>query len=45
MGRELMADYPHFLASIRAMDIALQGLEHRPSWSLESIVTSTIEEK
>lgn len=36
MGRQLMVDYPPFLANIQSMDQALQGLgEDAPSWSIE----------
>ncbi|KAF2259662.1 putative polyketide synthase [Lojkania enalia] len=35
MGRELMVDYPSFLANIRSMDKALKSLRHAPSWSME----------
>ncbi|KAJ6441489.1 56kDa selenium binding protein (SBP56) [Purpureocillium lavendulum] len=35
MGLELLQDFPDFLASIRAMDRALQALPHPPSWTME----------
>lgn len=38
MGRQLMVDYPPFLANIRSMDEVLQKLEHAPPWSIEGII-------
>jgi hypothetical protein len=36
MGRQLMVDYPSFLANVQSMDKVLQTLnEHAPSWSIE----------
>jgi len=37
MGRELMVDYPSFLANIRSMDKVLQNLHRAPPWSIEGI--------
>ncbi|KAL2817757.1 hypothetical protein BDW59DRAFT_165803 [Aspergillus cavernicola] len=42
MGRQLMVDYPSFLANIQSMDLTLQGLnEDAPSWSIEDILFSS----
>ncbi|KAL4894558.1 hypothetical protein BDV59DRAFT_207137 [Aspergillus ambiguus] len=42
MGRQLMVDYPSFLANIRSMDVTLQGLnDNAPSWSIEEILFSS----
>jgi len=35
MALELLHDFPDFLASIRAMDKALQSLPHPPNWTME----------
>jgi hypothetical protein len=36
MGRQLMIDYPSFLANIQSMDKVLQTLkDDAPPWSLE----------
>lgn len=36
MGRQLMIDYPSFLANIQSMDKVLQGLKNdAPSWNIE----------
>ncbi|KAH8592110.1 putative polyketide synthase [Bisporella sp. PMI_857] len=43
MGRDLMADCPPFLASIRAMDEVLQSLKHAPPWSLEDVLSNSDE--
>jgi len=37
MGKQLMVDYPCFLATIKMMDDVLQKLEHAPSWSIEGM--------
>ena len=36
MGKNLMKSFPWFHAAIQAMDVALQKLEHRPSWRIET---------
>jgi acyl transferase domain-containing protein len=38
MGKQLMLDYPSFLASIRSMDEVLEKLEHAPLWSIEGVL-------
>ncbi|RDW89916.1 type I polyketide synthase [Aspergillus mulundensis] len=44
MGRQLMVDYPSFLANIRSMDQALQGLDgDAPAWSIEDILFSCVD--
>lgn len=39
MGRDLMLEFPSFLANIRSMDNVLNNLEHAPSWSIEGELT------
>ncbi|KAH8759973.1 hypothetical protein F5883DRAFT_681694, partial [Diaporthe sp. PMI_573] len=42
MGRQLMIDYPSFLANIKSMDKVLQTLkDHAPPWSLEETILSS----
>lgn len=37
MGKQLMVDYPSFLANIRFMDEVLQSLEQAPPWTIEGM--------
>lgn len=39
MGRDLMLEFPSFLANVRSMDSVLENLEHAPSWSIEGKLT------
>jgi acyl transferase domain-containing protein len=41
MGRELMKDFPNFLANIRQMDRTLMLSQHPPSWTIENEILGT----
>lgn len=43
MGRQLMVDYPSFMANIQSMDKVLQSLnDDAPTWSIEGELTRNV---
>ncbi|KAL9091247.1 MAG: hypothetical protein Q9159_001542 [Coniocarpon cinnabarinum] len=43
MGRELMAEFPIFKASIQSLDAVLKSVPHPPAWTLESAILEPVE--